>query len=84
LKQKEPQDLREIGATVLRNENSVLEALGSDQRIYRYQYHKQHVCGAFRPGDVIRIYYTEPDHNDPKVSTVEEWESPSFLAPEGP
>ena len=71
--------LKEIGGTVIRNQNSEIWMLGQDGRIYRHTFHKNSMSGTHPEGTVVRIYYEEPGHNDVRVKAVEEWDSPSYF-----
>lgn len=76
------ESLKDIGGTVIRNQDSEIWMLGSDQRIYRHTYHKHAVCKDFPEGTVVRMWYDEPGHNDISVKAVEEFDSPSHYAEE--
>lgn len=76
--------LKEIGGTVFKNQDSQIWILGSDGRIYIHTYHKNSVAGTHPEGCVVRMYYTEPNHNDIRVTAVEEWDSPSYFVDEQP
>lgn len=71
MKNSKTPELKEIGATVDRNQNKKLEMIGSDGRWYRYQYHKGVVLENIKSGDLVRIWYLEPQHNDIEVTAVE-------------
>lgn len=71
MKTEKNQNLKEVGATVDRNQNKQMDMIGSDGRWYRFRYHKESALEALEPGQVVRVWIDEPEPNRYEVIAVE-------------